>query len=393
MLFIFLISKQRLEMENFIAYNPVKVHFGKDVCSGIGETAKLYGKKALLVIGQGSVKRNGIFDQICAPLTEAGIEIIEFAGIKPNPLVSDVDQAIALGSQEKADMVIAIGGGSVIDSSKIISVCIPEKLDGWKVMTGKQKPVATLPLISVLTLAATGTEMNMFAVLQNPESGRKIGFGTEQMYPKHSYLDPAFTTTVNKAYTAYGIVDLIAHALENYFGDGDAPLADSFVISIVKEAIEIAPMLLNNLDDYNLRARMLWASTCALNGTTVPGRKSGDWTVHGIGHTLSLLYDTPHGATLSIVYPAWLKHIAQFVPEKIEKLGIELFGTSDIGETIMKLSQFFKSVESPVKMQQAGIGIEKKEEILNHWLDKKPRGMIYKIEEDDYAQLLEWMYE
>lgn len=379
-------------MENFTAYNPVRVHFGKDVCYELGTVAKSYGKKALLIYGGGSVKRNGIFDQVVAPLKEAGIEIVEFSGIRPNPWVSDVDRAVAVGIKENVDMVIALGGGSVIDSAKIISVCIPENLDGWKVMTRKQQPTKGLPLLAVLTLAATGTEMNMFSVLQNPELGLKIGFGAELMYPKHSFLDPAFTATVNKEYTAYGIVDLIAHSLENFFGTGHAPLSDRFVISIVKEAIEVAPKLLNDLENYDHRARILWASTCALNGTTNYGRKSGDWAVHGLGHTLSLMFDTAHGATLSIVYPAWLRYIAQYVPERISHLGNELFGTNNIDHIISKLEGFFSSTDSPIRLQQAGIGLDKKEEILQHWLEKKTRGMVYDIDEKGYRQILDWMY-
>lgn len=379
-------------MENFTAYNPVRVHFGKGVCNGLGKVAHEYGKKALLVYGGGSVKKNGIYERVVNPLREAGIEIVEFPGIRPNPWISDVDRAVGLANNEKVDMVVALGGGSVIDSAKIISVCIPGKLDGWKVMTRKQRPETGLPLLAVLTLAATGTEMNMSSVLQNPELGLKIGFGTELMYPKHSFLDPAFTTTVNKNHSAYGIIDLIAHSLENYFGTGHAPLSDRFVVSIVKEAIETAPKLLHDLSNYDHRARILWASTCALNGTTNYGRKSGDWAVHALGHTLSLLYDTPHGATLSIVYPAWLRYISDIVPERISHLGKELFGTKDVYQSIAKLEDFFASTGSPTRLQQAGIGWGKKDEILAHWLDKKPRGMVYEIDEKGYRHILDRMY-
>ncbi len=380
-------------MENFTAYNPVRIHFGKDACSGIGHTASEYGKRALLVYGQGSIIENGIYDQVVKPIKEAGIEIFEYSGIRPNPRINDVNKAVRLGIENKVDMVIAVGGGSVIDSAKIIAVCIPENLDGWQVMTRKQRSGQALPLISVLTLAATGTEMNMFAVVQNPDANEKIGFGIPLMFPKHSFLDPVFTATVSKEYTAYGITDLIAHALENFFGDGGATLADRFVIAIVKEAIETAPMLLNDLANYELRAKILWASTCALNGTTFNGRKTGDWTVHALGHTLSLLYDMPHGATLSVVYPAWLRFLADKIPGRIEFLGRELFGLSGVDQFILKLEEFFTSINSPVRLQQAGIGIDKKSEIINHWLEMKPMGMIFDIDENGYRNILDWMYE
>ncbi len=379
-------------MENFIAYNPVQVNFGKDVCSNIGEIAIGYGKTAMLVYGKASIKKNGVFEQVEKPLKQAGVNIVEFEGIKPNPRIDDVNRAIKLGVEKKVDVVIAVGGGSVIDSAKIIAICIPENLDGWQVMTNKQKPEKTLPIISVLTLAATGTEMNMYAVLQNKEANAKIGFGIEAMFPQHSYLDPSFSMSVNKEYTAFGIVDLIAHALENYFGKGDAPLADSFVFSIIKDAMEVAPKLLNDLQNYDYRARIMWASTCALNGTTNYGRAAGDWAVHGLGHTLSLMFDTTHGVTLSIVYPAWLRFLSDVIPERISNLGKELFGVSGVEETITKLEEFFTSVNSPIRLQQAGIGLDKKEEILNHWLEKKPKGAVYKIDDKDYEVILNSMF-
>ena len=326
-------------------------------------------------------------------MTEKGVEIFEYSGIKANPVIEDVNKAVKFGFEKKVDCVIGLGGGSVIDTAKVVSMCIPDNIDGWEVMKGKTNPLKTLPLISVLTLAATGTEMNRFAVVQNPETKEKIGFADERMYPVHSFLDPSFTISVNQEHTAYGIVDLISHALENYFGTGDAELSDHFVFSVVKEAIEIAPQLDENPNNYDLRARMMWASTNALNGNTFYGRKMPDFGVHAIGHTLSLLFDTPHGASLSIVYPAWLKFLKNELEGRIILLGKEVFGTETVDDFISELSLFFKSTGSPVRLQEAGIGIDKREEILSLWKDKMPAGNVFKFTKEDYELLIDYMYD
>ncbi len=259
-------------------------------------------------------------------------------------------------------------------------------------MTGKVSLKRALPVFSVLTLVATGTEMNRYAVIQNHKERNKMGFGHNLIYPRCSFLDPEYTFTVDAQQTAYGIVDLIAHALENYFGKGDAPLADKFVISIVKEAMLIANPLIENPKDYELRARMMWASTNALNGTTSYGRAKGDFAVHAFGHTLSLLYDLPHAATLSIVYPAWLKYLEKLVPEKLKLLGNELFGCEDTNSFIEGITNFFISLNCPVSLPDAGINIEKRDEIKELWIEKKVGGYSYPVTIDIYDFLLDLMF-
>jgi alcohol dehydrogenase YqhD (iron-dependent ADH family) len=375
-------------MENFVAWNPVRLHFGRSVTARLPEILPGYGKKALLLLGKGSVKQNGIYNEVAGIIHSAGIEIIEYEGIKPNPLLSDVRKAVAMGISGKVDMVIGLGGGSVIDSAKAVAVCIPEHLDPWDVFKRVVKPEKALPVISILTLAATGTEMNQFSVIQNEETLEKIGFGHPLMYPAHSFLDPGYTLSVSKDYTAWGITDLIAHSLESYFGDGSADLSDRFVFSIVGEAMDIAPKLLAELSDYELRARMMWAATTALNGMTSYGRKRGDWTVHALGHSISVLFDTPHGATLSMVYPAWLKFLAGQVPERISKLGEALFSDKSVGGTIDHLTRFFQSIGSPVTLAEAGITGDDRLKIRNHWISQKAQGNIYKLEPSDYDFIL-----
>lgn len=379
-------------MYNFLAFNPVKLHFGLNVVKDLGAAAATFGKKALLVYGGGSVLRNGSYKDSLEQLKSNGIDIIEFNGIKPNPRVEDVMEASRIGREADVDMVVAVGGGSVIDSAKIIAICIADACDAWKVMTGKYKPRNAVPLISVLTLAATGTEMNAVAVLQNGETMEKIGYRNELMYPAHSFLDPAYTESVPANYTAYGIVDLVAHSLEAWFGEGEASLSDRFVVSIIREAMEYGPALMNDLESYELRANIMWAATNALNNMTMYGRVSGDWGVHAFGHVLSFLYDTAHGATLSIIYPAWMRVLKERAGDRIIQLGRELFGVSTADETIEALETYFKSLGSPVKCQEADIDQSKKEEILNLMNRNKATGIKYKFSNEEREVLLSHMF-
>lgn len=379
-------------MENFSAYNPTDLRFGKGCTDEIGLVAKKYGRKALLVYGKGSVKKNGAYDAVVNSLNTAGISYVEYSGIKSNPVVDDVRKASCLGKENQVEMIIAVGGGSVIDSSKIISVSIPESLDAWDIMKGRVQPVSALPLLAVLTLAATGTEMNPTAVLQNHETEEKLGYRNPLMFPKHSFLDPSFTISVPKNYTAYGIADLTAHSLEAFFAHGSAPLSDRIAVSVILEAMDAGPLLLDNLTDYELRARILWASTMALNGYTGFGRiYNGDWGVHAIGHVLSLLYDVPHGASLSVVYPAWLKYHAKKAKERIERLGSLLFGRPSVNETIEGIEKFFTKIGCPVRLSEAGIPDSNIPRIQEIMVKNSVTGTSWILKADDYPELLRLM--
>jgi len=380
-------------MYNFIAYNPVKLHFGKNVVKDLGACAALVGKRALLVYGGGSVLRNGSYNDTVEQLKSSGIDIVEFNGIKPNPRVEDVMEAAVTGRDSDVDMVVAVGGGSVIDSAKIIAICIAEGCDAWEVMNGRHEPLGAKPLITVLTLAATGTEMNAVAVLQNKATREKIGYRNDLMYPVHSFLDPAYTLSVPENYTAYGIVDLLAHSLEAWFGRGDASLSDRFVISIIREAMEFGPALLRDLENYELRAKIMWAATNALNNLTTYGRESGDWGVHALGHVLSFLYDTPHGATLSIVYPAWMRQLKNRAGERIVQLGRNLFNTKSVGDTILSLEDLFKKLGSPVRCQHAGIDESKREDILHLMNRNRAEGTNFKFNDREREELLGHMFD
>lgn len=379
-------------MENFILYNPVKLHFGRGVVDGLGKAASYYGKKVLLVYGEGSIKRNLIYKQVIEQLINAGLELIEYPGIRPNPVIEDVDAAAKLGRDNHVDLILAVGGGSVIDSAKIIGITIPVVHSGWDFIKGKARPKTTIPLVAVLTLAATGTEMNRFAVVQNNKTKEKLGYGDQLTYPKESFLDPSFTISVPIDYTSYGITDLIAHSLEAYFGEGEASLSDRFVFAIIREALESGPKLLNDPKSYALREQIMYAATNALNNLTFYGRKSGDWGVHSIGHVLSVLYDLPHGASLSIVYPAWLRLHLERMPDRITELGKNLFQVHSAEEAISALEAFFKSIGSPVRLSERGINsAEKGEEIFRTLVSNQAGGNHHKLNESDYRELIRLM--
>lgn len=376
-------------MENFISHNPTSLHFGKGVIETIGKTVKPFGSKVLLVYGKGSVKRSGLYDRIVAQLNQAGATIFEYDGIQPNPLVDDVDKAAAIGRENNVDYILAVGGGSVIDSAKIISITIPVTHSAWKFYEYKAKPVKAVPLIAVLTLAATGTEMNPFAVLQNPETGRKDGYGSPLCFPVHSFLDPEVTFTVPADYTAYGIADLIAHCFENFFSVSECSLSDRFITAIIADAMEWGPKLMDNLHGYDERSAIMYDATMALNTMTGNGKGGGDWGVHGMGHILSLLHGVPHGASLSIIFPAWMKHLNKKAEKQISRLGTLLFGNGDVENTIIRFEEFFTRIGSPVRLSQVGIGEEKFEEIIQLMIRNKVEGRSYKLIEDDYRKIID----
>ena len=379
-------------MESFILYNPVKVHFGRGVVDSLGKTVSNYGKRVLLVYGGGSIKKNGIYNQVMEQLHKSGAEVFEYHGIKPNPVIEDVDAAASLGREKQVDVILSVGGGSVIDSAKIISITIPVNHSGWDFMIGKTKPKTAIPMISVLTLAATGTEMNRFAVIQNNKTKEKLGYGDPLIYPKESFLDPAYTISVPANYTSYGITDLIAHSLEAYFGKGEASLSDRFVYAIIREALDNGPFLMKEPGNYQLREKIMYAATNALNNTTFYGRKSGDWGVHSIGHILSVLYDVAHGASLSIAYPAWLRLHKDRIPGRITELGSNLFQTTTPDETIGHLESFFISIGSPVRLNEIGIDVKLKgEEIYRTLLSNKTGGVNHKLNAEDYRALIRLM--
>jgi alcohol dehydrogenase YqhD (iron-dependent ADH family) len=236
--------------------------------------------------------------------------------------------------------------------------------------------------------------MNAVAVIQNNQTMEKFGYRHPVMFPSHSFLDPVYSCSVPPDHTGYGIADLVAHVLESYFGQGDASLSDRFAASIILEAMEYGPRLMNDLNNYDLRARIMWAATTALNGLLSSGRLNGDFTSHAIGHQLSLLYDTTHGASLSIAFPAWMKHMVPSIGHRLEKLGQDLFGEPSAERTIEHLENFFIQVLCPIRLGDIGINADQKEKIValmnkNKVNGKNPENLL---DDRDREQIVDLMF-
>ena len=380
-------------MENFTSCNPTTIHFGKGVLSNLGPTLNLFGNRVLLVSGQSSIKRSGLHGRILKYLNDSGLTVFEYDGICSNPLIEDVEAAAVVGRKNQVDMVLAVGGGSVVDSAKVIALTIPVSHPAWDFFAGKVTPNQGLPIIAVLTLAATGSEMNPYAVVSNREVKLKAAVSSPLSYPKHSFLDPELTLTVPQDYTAYGIADLIAHCMEAWFGAGDCPMSDKLILGIIKEAMEAGPPLLTDLQNYDLRARIMYAATLALNGITMQGKVSGDWGVHASGHILSLLYDVPHGASLTIVYPAWMRLFKDQAGDRIAKLGSGMSGKMlDADQAIDWIEDFFLSLDCPVKLRDLNVSNPSVDDIVEAMKIGKVNGMNMKLAPEYYPKLVELYY-
>lgn len=381
-------------MENFSVYNPTRLHFGKGcVSEKLAQEASVWGKRALILIGKGSVKKNGILDDVTRQLDQAGIAYEVFEGIKSNPIYQDADRAIAQSKAFKADMIIGVGGGSVIDTAKAVALGHYSNASIWDIyMRQVEAPAQALPLLCVLTLAATGTEMNMFAVLQNDEARIKKGFGHPGMYPKVSFLDPAYTLSVPLNYTAYGVADLMAHTFELYFDPSDAPLSNYFATDIIALAFDYGRAVIQKPQDYDVRANIMWLATTALNGTLNAGKRGGDWGVHAIEHALSVLFDIPHGAGLSIAYPAWLRHFLPKIKDKLTFMAERTLGKGTTAEAFIDyLENFFKEIGTPIRLSEVGIGEDKHPLILEVFKQNRVRGMHFDMNEEDHKAILQLM--
>lgn len=386
-------------MENFIYHNPTKIIFGKNEVEKLGQECKLYGSKALVLIGRGSVKRNGLYARIISNLNMNEIKSVTYEGIKSNPTFEDADAAVALAKEHGVDMIVAVGGGSVIDTAKAVAMGYYVDHSVWDFYNQSvPRPEKALPMINVLTLAATGTEMNSSTVIQHTSGGMKKGYSAPVLFPKVSILDPELTYSVPDDYTAYGIADLISHCLEVYFGKGDSPLSDHYIASIIKLSTVYGQKVLDNPNDYDARANIMWLATNALNGSLVNGKGYGDWGSHVFEHSLSVMYDVAHGAGLSIVFPAWLKHFSDKFQSKLAFLGKMVFdiheGTEEqqAAAFIEKLEEFFKSIKTPIRLTEVNIQKNDKSKILENLRLNKVSGRVYQMNEEDYDHILEKMW-
>lgn len=380
-------------MKNFISSNPTKLLFGKDVVSKLGSFSKKLGKKAIIIIGKGSVKHNGILDAVTTQLESAGTEYVLFEGIKSNPIFQDVDACISVAREFQADQIIAVGGGSVIDSAKAVAVGFFHDGSVWDICSGSIKPSEALPILCVLTLAATGTEMNMFSVIQNDETGQKLGWGSDLVYPKISFLDPEYTFSVPKTYTSYGVSDLIAHTFEQYFEPTSSPLSDHLATDIVKLAFEYGKQVIDEPSNYESRSNILWLATVALNGSLSAGKQGGDWGVHGFEHCLSVLYDIPHGAGLSIIYPAWMKIYFLEIESKLDFMAQRVLGDGKKAQDFIDAYEAFsESIDSPIRLSQVSITPDQESQIVESLVANKVSGAFFQQNEETYRKMLALMW-
>jgi alcohol dehydrogenase YqhD (iron-dependent ADH family) len=352
-------------MKNFVFHNPTKILFGKDTIPSIGSETAALGKKALMVYGQDSIKKNGIYDQVTKSLKDAGVTIVEHGGVQSNPVLSHVHQGIELAKKNNVNVVVAVGGGSVIDSAKAISAGALVEHDVWKFFIGKKSIKGALPLTCVLTLAASGSEMNSGMVVTNEKTNQKFGFANKHLFPKASILDPVATFTVSPQYTAYGAVDAIAHVLEYYFTNQEpyTPVQDHFMEGLVISIMDSCDRVLKNPKDYDARADLMWAATLALNGLTGAGLGKVGFPMHMIEHSLSALYNVAHGAGLSVVIPGWMVHQAQITPEKFAQFGERVFDKisgpmeKNAAEGIQALFSWFVKVKTPTSLTALHISV------------------------------------
>ena len=349
-------------MENFSYKNPTKLIFGKDQLHALKEEVPL-GQKVLLVYGGGSIKRSGLYDRVLSELAQSDAKVFELGGVEPNPRIETVRKGVSICKEEQIDFVLAVGGGSVIDCTKAIVAGAKYDGDPWDIVSKKTSVQDALPFGTVLTLAATGSEMNPSSVITNWETNEKIGWGSPYVYPQFSILDPVHTFSVPKDQTVYGMVDMMSHVFEQYFHPTTyAPLQDRFCESLLKTVIETAPKLIEDLENYEHRATILYAGTIALNGSLQVGY-SGDWACHNIEHAVSAVYDIPHGGGLAIIFPNWMKHVLPENVERFKQFAIRVFNVDPQGKTnediamegIEALRAFWSSIGAPSRLADYNI--------------------------------------
>ena len=366
-------------MLNFTYSIPTKIFFGKGKIGVLGEQIKRYGSKVLLTYGGGSIRENGIYDEIVNILENENIDFWELGAIEPNPRIDSVREGIRICRENGIDFILPVGGGSTIDCSKVIAAGYYYEGDPWDLVIGKAKIEKALPIGSVLTLAATGSEMDTSAVITNLETKQKLGVSHSSMAPKFSILDPTYTFTVPKRQTAAGIADIMSHTFENYFTLNDgAYLQNRLAEAILRTCINYGKLAINEPENYEARANLMWASSLAINGILSYGKKPV-WSVHAIEHELSAYYDITHGTGLAILTPSWMKYVLD--DERLEKFveyGVNVWGIDKnkdkytiAEEAIDMTGEFFKSLGIPMTLREVGIGEENLENMAKAAIEHK----------------------
>lgn len=347
-------------MVDFTYHNPTKIEFGKDKENLIGTAiANDAITKVLLCYGSERIKSDGLYKKVTDSLNEKGIPWVELSGIVSNPVLSKVHEGIAIAKKEKVEAVLAIGGGSVLDSAKSIAAGALYAGDVWDFFINNATIEKALPVYAIMTLAATGSEMNGFAVVTNDTIQQKYNIASIHVYPRLSILNPELTKSVPKNYLAYSAVDIIAHVIEGYLTASIQPHFQSRMVEgIIQTVIETTEILLQNPDDYNARAEFTWAATQALNGVTTSGTNISLFPNHMIEHSLSALFNIAHGAGLAIVIPAWMTWYHTQNPAQFKRFAQNIFGENSAKEGIIALKSWFAKIGAPVSLKEAGISAD-----------------------------------
>ena len=389
-------------MQNFCYSIPTKVYFGKGQIANLGAAVKEYGTKALLTYGGSSIKRSGLYDQVIQIFKDNGIEWVELAGIEPNPRVQSVQKGGELCKEHGVDVIVAVGGGSTIDCSKAIAYAANYDGDAWDFISDPSmiESDKVLPLITVLTLAATGSEMDSGGVISNLELGQKLVVGNPAMLPKVSILDPTITYTVSAYQTASGTADIYSHILESYFNTQEGTyMDDRCAEALMKTVLHYGPIAVKEPENYEARANLMWASSWAINGFIEMG-KVNQWSVHNIEHQLSAQYDMPHGVGLAVLTPNWMKYIlSDKTVDKFATYGINVFGLDAqldkylIANTAIEATRaFFHSMGIIDKLSEYKDGViddSKFELMAQTAYDEKGEGMYVPLSKDDIKKIYE----
>jgi alcohol dehydrogenase YqhD (iron-dependent ADH family) len=360
-------------MLNFVYDNKTEIIFGKDTLEEVGKLTKRFGKKVLLHYGSGSIKKYGVYDKIVSNLKDNGIDYIELGGVVPNPKLGLVKEGIELCRKEKVDFILAVGGGSVIDSAKAIALGFYYDGDVWDFYSKGLVPEKVLPVGVVLTIPAAGSENSTATVITNEDGDFKRGYGDISLRPKFSILNPELTFTLPNYQSACGAVDIIGHVIERYFTNTtNIELTDRLSESVMRTVINNTPKVLKDNNNYAARAEIMWSGSLAHNGLVGTGREE-DWASHGLEMEISAIYDLAHGAGLAIIYPAWMKYVYKHDLNRFALFANKVFdieiNKNNLEETALKgieaLENFYKAINMPVRLSDAEIDDTHFEEMAN----------------------------
>jgi len=383
-------------MENFTFKNATKIIFGKDTENQVGIETARYGGKVLLHYSGGSIKKYGLYNRILKSLRDANLEIIELGGVQPNPRLSLVKKGIDICRKEKVDFVLAVGGGSAIDSAKAIASGVPYNGDVWDFYTGKAVVDKVIPVGVILTIPAAGSEASNSSVITNEEGLYKRAFTSEKLRPRFAILNPEISYTLPPYQTACGVSDIMAHIMERYFTTvKNVDLTDRLCEAALKTVISNIPIILKEPENYEARAEIMWAGTIAHNDLLGTGR-IGDWGSHGIEHELSGIYDIPHGAGLAVVFPAWMKYVYKQDVERFAQFAVRVWNMeadfNDIEKValtgIRRLEDFYKRIGLPITLKEANVPYDRLEEMARKCTERGPTGNFVKLNKDDVLEIL-----